>query len=89
MNQTDLIKKVAEISGQTQTTVEHVLKTAADVVVDGLGTDGEVALPGLGKFVATEKAARTGRNPKTGEPVEIPAHKSVKFRAFKALKHGV
>ena len=89
MNQSELILKTAQISGVSRKDVEHVLKTAGDVIGAALVEDGEAVLPGLGKMVATQKAARTGKNPKTGEPVEIPARKAVKFRVAKALKDAV
>ncbi|MFZ2269071.1 MAG: HU family DNA-binding protein [Azonexus sp.] len=89
MNQAELIKKVAEVSGLTQKDIEHALKTAGDVISDALAEEGDVVLPGLGKLVTQAKAARIGRNPKTKEPVEITARKAIKFRAGKALKDAV
>ena len=85
MNQSELIIKTAQISGVTKKDVEHVLKTAGDVIGAALVEEGEAVLPSLGKLVATQKAARPGRNPKTGEPMTIPARKAVKFKAAKTL----
>lgn len=89
MNQSELIAKVASISGESRKAVEAVLKTTADVIGSTLQEGGEVALPGIGKLHAKSKAARTGRNPKTGEPVEIPARRVPAFSAAKALKDTV
>ena len=89
MNQTELIAKVAAVSGIKRNDVEHVLKTAADVVTATLAEGEAVPLPGLGKLHVKAKAAREGRNPKTGEPVSIPARKAPAFSAAKALKDAI
>lgn len=86
MNQTELIAKVAAISGASKKDVEHVLKTAADVAAATLQEGEEVVLPGLGKLVVKTRAARTGHNPKTGETIQIPAKRVPDFAASKALK---
>lgn len=89
MNQSELIIKVAQISGVTKKDVEHVLKTAGDVIAAAVAEEGEAVLPGLGKLVAQHKAARDARNPKTGDVIHVPEHKAVKFRAAKQLKDAV
>lgn len=89
MTQSELIIKTAQISGVSRNDVEHVLKTAGDVITSAVAEDGEAVIPGLGKLITQAKAARTGRNPKSGEPVVIPAHKAIKFRPAKALKDAV
>ena len=89
MNQSELILKTAQISGLSRKDVEHALKTAGDVIGAALVEEGEAILPGLGKLVTQQQAARAGKNPKTGKPVVIPARKAVKFRVAKALKHAV
>lgn len=89
MNQPELIAKVAAISGESRKATEAVLKTTADVIGSTLQEGGEVTLPGIGKLHAKDKPARTGRNPKTGEPVEIPARRVPAFSASKALKDTV
>ena len=89
MNQSELIAKVAEISGESRKAVEAVLKTAGDVVTAELQEGGDVVLPGIGKLLVQHKPARTGKNPKTGEPVAIPARWVPKFRAAKSLKDAV
>jgi DNA-binding protein HU-beta len=89
MNQSELILKTAQVSGVSKKDTEAVLKTAGDIIGAALVETGEAVLPGLGKLVTGQRAARTGRNPKTGEPVEIPASKTVKFKAAKALKDNL
>lgn len=89
MNQSELIAKVAAVSGIKRNDVEHVLKTAADVITATLAEGEAVPLPGLGKLHVKAKAAREGRNPKTGEPVSIPARKAPAFSAAKALKDAI
>lgn len=89
MNQSELILKTAQVSGVSKKDVEHVLKTAGEVIGAGLVEDGEAVLPGLGKLVTQQKDAREARNPKTGEAIPVPAHKAVKFRPAKALKDAV
>ncbi len=89
MNQSELILTTAQVSGLSKNDVEHVLKTAGDVITAGLLESGEAILPGLGKLVTQQKPAREGRNPATGEALTIAAHKAVKFRPAKTLKDAV
>ena len=89
MNQSELIIKTAQISGVSKKDVEHVLKTAGDVIGAALVEEGEAVIPGLGKLVTQQKDARDARNPKTGEIIHVPAHKAVKFKAAKSLKDAV
>lgn len=89
MNQSELILKTASITGLAKKDVEAALKTAGDVIQAELHEGGEVTLPGLGKLSVKDKPARKGRNPKTGEEIDIPAHRAPKFSAAKALKDAV
>ena len=89
MNQSELIAKVASISGETRKAVEAVLKTTADVIAAELEEGGDVALPGLGKLQVKNRAARTGKSPQTGEEIQIPAKRVPHFAAAKALKDAV
>lgn len=89
MNQSELILKVAAISGESKKAVEAILKTAGDVIQAELQEGGEVALPGLGKLTVKSKPARKGRNPNTGEEIQIPAKTVPHFSAAKALKDAV
>jgi DNA-binding protein HU-beta len=89
MNQAELIAKVAAVSGESKKAVEAIIKTMADVTTSSLQEGDYVALPGIGKLGVKQRAARTGHNPKTGAPVEIPAKKVPHFTAAKALKDAV
>lgn len=89
MNQSELIMTIAQVSGESRKTVEHVLKTAADVMTNALVEGAEVVLPGIGKLHVTHTDARQGRNPATGEAIAIPARVSAKFKAGSALKDAL
>jgi nucleoid DNA-binding protein len=73
MNQTDLVKAVADQTGITNADTERTLKALGEVTQAELKQGGEVTMPGLGKFSVTAKPARTGRNPQTGEAIQIAA----------------
>jgi DNA-binding protein HU-beta len=66
-----------------------VVDSLTDIVHEQLAQGGEVTLPGVGKLIVAERAARTGRNPQTGKAIELPATKVPKFKAAKALKDAV
>lgn len=89
MNQSELIMTVAQVTGESKKTVENVLKVAGDVIQTALTDGADVALPGIGKLHVKATAARTGRNPATGESIQIPAKTSAKFTASKALKDAL
>ena len=90
MNKTELVKTISNnIEGATQKDVCVVLDTFMDVVKDTLVNGDKIALTGFGTFEVAERAARKGRNPKTGEEIMIPASKAPKFKAGKALKDAV
>lgn len=89
MNQSELILKTAQLSGVSKKDVETVLKAASDAITGELSEGGEATLPGLGKLTVKERAAREGRNPKTGETIEIAARKAPHFSAAKALKDAL
>lgn len=88
MNKKDIIKKVAENTGMTQKDVTVIVDTFVDTVMDSI-KDGKVSISGFGTFEVVERAARMGRNPKTGMEIEIPASKSPKFKPAKAFKDSV
>ena len=86
MNRTELISAMSEKSELTKVDVEKALKAFIDTVTEELKNGGKVQLVGFGTFEVVERAERQGRNPKTGEAITIPASKSPKFKAGKALK---
>jgi DNA-binding protein HU-beta len=86
MNKAELIEAMAEQTELTKKDVEKVLKSFVDVVSSELQKGGKVQLVGFGTFEVVERAAREGRNPSTGESMEIKTSKSPKFKAGKSLK---
>ena len=86
MNKAELIEAMAEQTELTKKDVEKVLKSFVDVVSSELQKGGKVQLVGFGTFEVVERAAREGRNPSTGESMEIKASKRPKFKAGKSLK---
>ena len=86
MNKTELISAMSEKSELTKVDTEKALKAFIDTVTEELRNKGKVQLVGFGTFETSERAARTGRNPQTGETIEIKASTSPKFKASKALK---
>ena len=86
MNKTELITAVAAKTELTKKDTEKVLKAFTDVVADELKKGEKVQLVGFGTFEVSERAAREGRNPQTGETMKIAASKAPKFKAGKALK---
>ena len=89
MNKTELVAAMADQTGLTKTDVAAVLKSFTDVVSGELKKGGKVQLVGFGTFEVSERAAREGRNPQSGEPMKIAASKAPKFKAGKALKDMV
>ncbi len=89
MNKADIIEKVHEVVGGTRADAERAVETVISSVSDALGKGQEVSIAGLGIFATKTRNARTGRNPRTGETIEIPAMRVPKFRAAKALKDAV
>jgi DNA-binding protein HU-beta len=86
MNKANLIEFVATKTNMTKKDAKEALEAVIEGIVDGLSMDNKVTLVGFGTFQLIEKAARTARNPKTGEPIEVPAKIAPKFRASAALK---
>ena len=86
MNKTELVSAVAEQAGLTKKNAEAAVKAFTDVVCEELKKGEKVQLVGFGTFEVSERAAREGRNPKTGETMPIAACKTPKFKAGKALK---
>ncbi len=89
MNKADLIEKVHEVLGSTKADADRAVETIIASITDSLKSGEEVSIAGLGIFSAKVRPARMGRNPRTGEPVQIQAMRVPKFRAAKALKDAV
>lgn len=86
MTKTELIAKIAEKAKITKAQAESALAVFECAVTTELIDGGKVTLPGFGTFASVSKEARTGRNPQTGQPIEIAAKRVGKFTAGKALK---
>ena len=86
MNRTDLIAAVAEKAELSKKDAEKAIKAFTEAVSEELANGGKIQLVGFGTFEVAERAAREGRNPKTGETMPIAASKSPKFKPGKALK---
>ena len=89
MNKQELISKIAEKAGLTQKQAGAALAALTATITDALKEEGKLAVSGLGTFEVRERAARTGKNPRTGEAVEIAAKRIPAFKAAKALKDAV
>ena len=89
MNKSEMISGMVEKSGLSKKDCETALGAALKVVEDALKAGDKVQLVGFGTFEVKERAARTGRNPKTKEAIQIPASKSPAFKAGKALKDAI
>lgn len=89
MNKADIINKVHDTLGGTKADAERTVETMLSGIVDALKEGKEVSIAGLGIFSVKMRPARQGRNPRTGEAIEVPAMRVPKFRAAKALKDAV
>jgi DNA-binding protein HU-beta len=86
MTKNELAEQVAQRTGLATSQARQVVEATIDVVSDELAAGGEVALAGFGKFSVSQRAARLGRNPSTGQTIQISASKAAKFSAASALK---
>ena len=89
MNKTELIAAIAEKTELSRKDAEKALKAFTEVVEEELKKGEKIQLVGFGTFEVSERAAREGRNPQTGETMQIAASKSPKFKAGKALKDAI
>lgn len=89
MNKSELVSSVAEKAGITKAQAAAAIDATVETVTEAMSSGDAVAIIGFGTFRVGERAARTGRNPRTGEAMEIPAAKVPKFTPGKALKEAV
>ncbi|SDI20809.1 bacterial nucleoid protein Hbs [Alteribacillus persepolensis] len=89
MNKTDLISQVAEKAGLSKKDAEAAVNATLDNIAQSLQSGEKVQLIGFGNFEIRERAAREGRNPQTGETIQIPASKVPAFKPGKQLKEAV
>ena len=89
MNKAELIQAIAAKSGLSKKDAEVALAAVTDAITDALKAGEKVSLVGFGTFAVKARAARTGKNPQTGETIEIAASKAPAFTAGKALKDAI
>ena len=89
MNKNDLIAKVADLTDLSKVDTSRLVDSIFDTIEQALTAGDEVRLVGFGTFSVAKRAASTGRNPRTGEPMQIPASIRAKFKAGKGLKDSV
>ena len=89
MNKSELIAAVAKEADLTKKDAEAAVNAVTNIITDALKAGDKVQLVGFGTFETRERAARTGKNPRTGEAIEIAASKVPAFKAGKALKDTV
>lgn len=89
MNKTELIAAVADKSGLSKKDCEKAISATLDAITAELAEGGKVQVVGFGSFEVRERPAHTGRNPKTGESMEIAASRAPQFKPGKALKDAV
>jgi DNA-binding protein HU-beta len=89
MNKSDLIDNIADAAGLSKADAGRALDATVDAITSALKKGQSVSLVGFGTFTVRDRAARTGRNPRTGETIQIKASKNPAFKAGKALKDAV
>ncbi len=89
MNKNDLVATVASSTGLSKSDAAKAVEGVFDAITSALKKGEEVRLVGFGTFSVAKRAASTGRNPRTGESIKIPASKQPKFKAGKGLKDSV
>lgn len=89
MNKNDLAAMVADKTGMSKTDALKALEAALEGITESLKSGNEVRLVGFGTFLASNRAASVGRNPRTGEPIQIAAARLPKFKAGKGLKEAL
>jgi len=89
MNKQDLVAKVASAADISKAKAADAVDAVIDSIKSSLKKGDDVRLVGFGTFSVAKRAATTGRNPRTGEPIKIPASKQPKFKAGKDLKEAV
>jgi len=89
MTKSDLIERLAVKAELTRPRAEELIDSILNDVTEALKKGEKVNISGFGTFTVSNRKARTGRNPKTGEPIEIPASRSAKFKPGKTLKEAL
>lgn len=89
MNKTEFVAKVSDKTEYSQKSCDEIIKAALEVISESLANGEDISFIGFGTFTVSERSAREGKNPQTGEKIKIPATIVPKFKAGKALKDAV
>lgn len=89
MTQTEIINHLSDKSGMKRAAAKEFMNELANLAISEVKKNGEFTMPGFGKLVLSERKAREGRNPATGDPIKIPAKTTLKFRVGKAMKDSI
>lgn len=89
MTKADLVEVMAKAAGESKASAERAIDTVLATVFESLRRGRRVTISGFGAFVVTRRAAREGRNPRTGKTIKIPATRVPRFRPSRALKAAV
>jgi len=89
MTKADIIAKLAETAGTTKAQAAQSFDGLLKIIEDALKKEGKITLTGFGTFEVAKRAARDGRNPRTGDKIKIPASKVIKFKPGKLLKDTI
>ncbi len=89
MNKGELVDAVASELGESKAAAQRAVDAVIGNITNGVRTDESVTIVGFGTFTKKERAARTGRNPMTGEPMQIKASKTIGFKVSQALKEDL
>ena len=89
MNKKQLVAKISTTLGQSKADAERTFDSITTIILDALKNDDTVKIAGFGTYKVAKRKARVGRNPRTGESIQIPASKRPKFTVGKALKDAV
>lgn len=89
MNKAELVESISKVTGQTKADTERTVDAFVDIVTKNIKKKDGVKLVGFGTFAVSNRKARVGRNPQTGQEIQIPARKVPVFRPGKELKESV
>jgi len=89
MNKSELVEAIAHGAGITKVAASKIVEVFTDTITHALKKGEQVVLPGFGSFSTSVRSARTGRNPQTGQAIQIKASRVAKFKAGKKLKDAV
>ena len=89
MNKTQLVSRLAQDTGMTKADADKALNGIIQIISEQMKSGDKIILTGFGTFSVAERKPRTGRNPQTGQPIDIPARRVARFKAGKLLKDAV